>query len=66
LTFHQDARPILFNYEKPVNVEELDNSEDLYMKIIKSKESIDYLKKIMEKKGVLKTKHNPLKHTRFN
>ena len=44
---------------------DLNHSEDLYMKIIKSKESIDYLRKIMEKKGVIKVAHNPIKGTRF-
>jgi hypothetical protein len=35
------------------------------MKVIKSRESIDYLKKVMEKRGVLKEAKNPLKGTRF-
>jgi len=35
------------------------------MKIVRGKESVDYLKKIMEKKGVIKVAHNPLRHTRF-
>jgi hypothetical protein len=64
-TFIHDAKPLQFKYEKEVNPEDLNNSQELYMKVIKSKESIDYLKKVMEKRGVLKEAKNPLKGTRF-
>jgi hypothetical protein len=64
-TTRHDARPLQFKYEQEVLVSDLDNSQDLYMKIIKSKESIDYLRKVMEKKGTIKVAKNPIKGTRF-
>ena len=64
-TSKHDARPLLFKYEKELNLEDLDNSEELYLKIVRGKESVDYLKKLMEKKGVIKTPHNPISGTRF-
>jgi len=35
------------------------------MKIVKGKESVGYLKKVMEKRGIIKGDKNPLKGTRF-
>lgn len=35
------------------------------MKIVRGKESVDYLKKLMEKKGTVKVPHNPIAGTRF-
>lgn len=64
-TTRHDAKPLLFKYEKELNMTDLENSEDLYLKIVRGKESVDYLKKLMEKKGVLKVPHNPIKGTRF-
>ena len=43
----------------------MDHSQDLYMKIIRSKESIDYLRRVMEKRGDLKVAKNPIRGTRF-
>ena len=54
-----------FKYDRQINGEDLDNSQDLYLKIIKSKESIDYLRKCMEKRGLIKEAKNALKGTRF-
>lgn len=42
------------------------NTEDLYLKVVRGKESMDYLKKVMEKKGVINVKKDPLKGTRFS
>ena len=64
-TFWQEPRPMHFKYDKAINEGDLDNSQDLYLKIIKSKESVDYLKKCMEKRGLIKEAKNPLKGTRF-
>jgi len=58
-TLH-DPKPLNFKYEKPVDPEDINNSSELYLKIVKGKESIDYLKKVMEKKGVLKMPKNTL------
>ena len=44
---------MLFSYEKDPDVRELDDSKELYRKIIKNKHGIAYLEKLMEKKGVL-------------
>lgn len=66
LTFLHDPKPMHFRYEKPVEEQDLNNdSQNLYMKIVKSRVSVDYLRKVMEKKGVLKEAKNPLKGTRF-
>jgi hypothetical protein len=42
------------------------NTEDLYLKVVRGKESMDYLRKVMEKKGVIKERKDPLKGTRFS
>ena len=55
----------MFNYEKEVREEDMENSQELYRKIIKSKEKVDYLRKVMEKRGLIKEAKNPLKGTRF-
>lgn len=65
-TFKQEARPLHFKYDKSINEVDLDNSKDLYLKIIKNKESVDYLRKCMEKRGLIQESKNPLKGTRFN
>ena len=64
-TTRQDPRPLQFKYEQEVDGSEMDHSQDLYMKIIRSKESIDYLRRVMEKRGDLKVPKNPIKGTRF-
>jgi antirestriction protein len=64
-TFWHDPKPLQFKYEKQVEEGDLENSHELYMKIIKSKENVDYLRKCMEKRGLIKEAKNPLKGTRF-
>ena len=64
-TYWQEPKPLMFNYEKEVREEDMENSQELYRKIIKSKEKVDYLRKVMEKRGLIKEAKNPLKGTRF-
>ncbi len=65
MTFIHDPKPMHFRYEKPIEEADVNDSQNLYMKIVKSRVSVDYLRKVMEKKGVLKEAKNPLKGTRF-
>jgi hypothetical protein len=60
-----NPKPLNFQYEKPLIMDDLDDTSNLYMKIVRGKESVDYLKKLMEKKGSIKTPKNPLVGTRF-
>ena len=40
-------------YNKTVNLQDLNDTGTLYSKIISRKESIDYLRALLEKKGLL-------------
>jgi len=43
-----------FSYEKSVDVNELEDTQELYKRIITRKSDINYLKKLMVMKGLLK------------
>ena len=55
LSNYRNTGAMNFSYEKPVKVKDLKNSKELYSQIIRNKQNVDYLQKLLEMKGLYTT-----------